>query len=166
MTSAVVLERALTMLEMLPPEIPRTSTREDAIEELREMLNAQALRRTSIINITCHSEDPEAAVHVVNAVVASYLDYIAEHHKSESIKVVSMLTQERHRLEQQLAMREQQLIQAKQNCSDLGLDGDSGFVHPSIQNVIKYNEALLEIQQRRILLQSSQDSMGAICVNI
>ena len=160
MTSAVVLERALAMLEILPPEIPHTSTREDAIEEMREMLNAQALRRTSIIELSCRSEAPEAAVYVVNAVVASYLEYIDEHHKSESTKVVAMLTQERQRLEQQLAMQEQQLIHAKQSCSDLGLDGDSGFVHPSIQNVIKYNEALLEVQQRRIQLQASQESIN------
>ncbi|MEM7317155.1 MAG: GNVR domain-containing protein, partial [Planctomycetota bacterium] len=126
-----------------------------------DMLNAQALRRTSIIELSCRSEDPEAAVFVVNAVVASYLEYIDEHHKSESTKVVSMLTQERQRLEQQLAMQEQQLIHAKQSCSDLGLDGDSGFVHPSIQNVIKYNEALLEVQQRRIQLQASQEAISS-----
>ncbi len=41
LTSNVILNRALGLLETLPPEIPRTATREEALEQLREMLSAR-----------------------------------------------------------------------------------------------------------------------------
>ncbi len=157
--STVVLERAIGDLDCLPPEISRSATLEEALDELRDMLGARAIRRTSIIELTCRSEDPEATVNIVNAVVSSYLRYMDENHKSVSTEVVSLLKQERNQLEANLLQRERELVLEKHQSSDLGLEGDSGYVHPTIQSVITINDAVLTARQRRVQLQATQAAL-------
>ncbi len=162
-TSRIVLESALQRVPKLPPEIGQDDTLERAIDTLRGMLRTATLRRTSIIEVSCLSESPQAAVQLVNAVVAAYIDYVDKNHRSVTRDVIADLKQERVMLEQQLSEQERELQAARRRSADLGISEGSSAVHPLVQNVIKLNESVAAIRQNRVMLEASLTSLrGAI----
>jgi len=155
LTSAIVLNGALSTMKNLPPEIDHRLSREAAVKRLREMLKATTLRRTSIIELMASSEDPAAAVQIVNAVIQAYLSYIDENHRSLSAEVIALLRKEGQELEQRLEQKEQELLVAQRNCADFGLSKHKSVVHPLVQNVIKLNDVVTDTKQKRIELETS-----------
>jgi capsular exopolysaccharide synthesis family protein len=153
-TSAVVLEGAMARLESPPPEV-RHAPRDRWLDALRELLSAHTLRRTSILEIACNSRDPEACAAVLNALVASYLEFIDENHRNAAAEIVATLDRERVDLERRITDDEQRLLEAKHQGGDLGIKEHSRYVHPMVQRVVQLNEALLEIQRRRAGLEAS-----------
>ena len=151
--TAVVLQHALEHLDELPPEIKSDDSRQKAVEELAEMLRVNTLRRTEIIEVSCDSEDPQAAVDVINGVVAAYLDYMDRNHRSLTAEMTTLLGTERVELEQRLYDKESELLDAKRQCADFGISEKSQ--HPLVQNVIKANELLEEVRHRRVELEAS-----------
>jgi len=154
-TSAVVVKGALKNMKQLPPEISHDLSKEAAVGRLKEMLHAKTLRRTSIIELTAHSEDPAAAARVVDAMVKAYLDYIDDNHRSVSAEVITLLKEGRMKVEFRLNEKEQELLAAKRSCADFGLSEHKNVVHPLVQNVISLNEVVAETRQRRIELDTS-----------
>ncbi len=154
-TSAVVLNGALDKMTELPPEIKMDDTREQAIDALRKLIVANAIRSTSIVEVSCYSESPLSAAHSVDAVVASYIEYIDRNHQSVTAEVSAMLKHDRAEIEARLQANDALLAEARRRSADYGLDGTSGVVHPLIQNVININEKLVEARQRRVELQAS-----------
>ena len=171
-TSAVVLNGALDKMSQLPPEIDLDDTREQAIDELRKIIVSNTIRSTSIIEVSCYSESPQAAAHAVDAVVAAYIEYIDRNHQSITAEVGMLLKSGREELESRLEENDNQLSQARKQCADYGLDGNSGVVHPLIQNVIQINEKLTEARQRawnynhRWRPYAKRSPAGATCVSI
>lgn len=158
-TSAVVLNGALDKMSQLPPEIDLDDTREQAIDKLRKIVVANTIRSTSIVEVACYSESPQAAAHAVDAVVAAYIEYIDHNHRSITAEVGDLLKGDREGLEARLDENDMLLSQARKQCADYGLDGKSGVVHPLIQNVIQINEKLTEARQRRVELHSSLSAL-------
>ena len=158
-TSAVVLNGGIDRMTELPPEIDIQDSREKAIETLRENVVATTIRGTSIIEVSCQSRNPKAAAHVVDAIVAAYIEYIDRNHQSVKAEVSKLLKTGRREYEARLADVEQRLLIARKESADYGINGDSAVVHPLIQNVININDRLSETRQRRIELQSS---LGAL----
>ena len=152
-TSTVVLEGVIERLQVLPPEMDR-GDRSHFVDRLRELLLTKTIRRTSIIEVACRSRDPQACVNVLDAVVSSYLDFIDRNHRNIAIEIVSVLDRERIDLENRIERKQQQLLEAKHRGGDIGIKKDSRVVHPLVQRVVGLNEALLEIQQRRIQLEA------------
>jgi uncharacterized protein involved in exopolysaccharide biosynthesis len=130
-------------------------THEEMLGDLSKMIRASAIRRTSIIEVSADSQQPEAALNVANAVVTAYLEYIDENHKSVTTEVITLLKQERQQLQERLAAKENDLLAAKRGCADFDIDGALNVVHPLIQNVISFNDSLLETRERRIQLEAS-----------
>ena len=153
-TSAVVLEDALTRLSKIPPEV-REKPRNQWVDNLREMLAASTVRRTSIIEIACHSQDAAACVSVLDAVVASYLDFIERNHKNVAAEIVAVLETGRVDLEERIERKQTQLLEAKHRGGDLGIQDNSRYVHPLVDRVMQLNQSLLEVQQRRVHLDAS-----------
>jgi capsular exopolysaccharide synthesis family protein len=158
-TSAVVLEGTLERLPALPPEIDRKKSPNLWIDSLRELVSTNTIRRTSIIEIACISRDPKACVNVLNALIASYLDFIDQNHRSVAAEIVSVLEKERVDLENTIEKKHRQLLQAKHQGGDIGIKEDSRYAHPLVQRVVRLNESLLEVQQRRIQLEASLAAM-------
>ncbi len=150
---------ALDKLPELPPEIDPAGTREQALEDMRSRVNATTLRNTSIIEISFDSEEGEAAAHVVDAVVNSYIEYIDQNHQSEAAKVSTILEKDTLNWSPVWTQHEQQLLSAKKQCADYGIDGESNIVHPLIQNVIEINGQLSKTRQHRIELESSLSAL-------
>ena len=89
-SSAVVLDGAIQRLIAMPPTARidlAGLSREDWREGLRGSLSANAVRGTSIIELSYRSKSPDAAEAVVDAVVQSYLDFMAKNHKDVSVEV-------------------------------------------------------------------------------
>ena len=80
-SSSSVLEGAIERLLKAAPETRvdfATAPREKWVEALRDRLTARGIRRTNVIEISYRSKSPKAAEAVVEAVVESYLDFMAK----------------------------------------------------------------------------------------
>lgn len=156
-SSAKVLNRAIDALDGMPQEaridlVP--FPREKWLEEMRERLNASAVRSTNIIEISYLSGRPRTAETVVNAVVQSYTDFIEESHRSVAGEIADLLQVDMARVEQRLQEKTAQLFHAKQAVRDIGI-AKSDVVHPLVKRVEKTHADLVDSWQERIRLQSS-----------
>lgn len=151
----VVLSDAVQHIERPPPGINPNAPPTQWTSVLRHMISAKPRKGTSIIEVSCQSEDPKAAVSVLNAVVESYLRFMDKNHKNVALEIVRTLDRERESVRQQIEQKSQELIIAKQNSGDLSV-GDSGdTTHPLLERVLRLNSALLETQEKRVRLQAA-----------
>ena len=158
-SSAVVLEAAARRLEpqdridfegVLPENWPAI---------IRAKLTASTIRLTNIIEVSYRSKAPRAAVSVVNAVLQSYLDFMNKTHRGTAGELINVFTREKTQIEQLLAQKEAQVLWARQQFGDLGIQAQSSVVHPMVQRVIEINQALTEAQTGRM---ESQATLSAI----
>lgn len=154
----VVLQGALDRLEPLPLEarIDFTGTpKHEWLDELRQHLSATSIRRTNLIEVSYRSRSPHSAEAVVAAIIKSYMDFTAQHHKDVSIELVETLDNERQELEQQLAKTQRSLLVMKRRVRDFNNKDDPEIVHPTLQQAIAYHDSLLETRKERIQLEST-----------
>ncbi|MDG2380186.1 MAG: polysaccharide biosynthesis tyrosine autokinase [Pirellulaceae bacterium] len=156
--SSVVLDRAAEQIALLSPtdqadvyDLPR----EKWVETLRANLAANAIRSTNFIEVRYLSRDNQAAVSVLNAIVQSYLDFIDDNQRDVATEIVTILDKGRSDVAKQLAAKEQLLLRAKREIGDLGFRDGSTITHPLVHNVVKINEALLEVKKDRMRLEAS-----------
>ena len=57
------------------------------VEKITSNLTATTIRKTKLIQVGYQSRSPEAAAAVVNAVINSYLDYVAETHRGTAAEL-------------------------------------------------------------------------------
>lgn len=158
LTSEVVLSGAIQQLEKLPPEfridLP-ADKRSEWGEILRDNLQVNFVRRTSIIDVSYRSRAPRAAVAVVDAVVESYLDFMDKNHKHVSAEILTVLKKEQEEVYDRLTAEKKQLMQAQVRSRDLGLNHNPGVVHPVVERALRLNKSLLETQDQRLKLEAS-----------
>ncbi|MDY0168391.1 MAG: polysaccharide biosynthesis tyrosine autokinase [Thermoguttaceae bacterium] len=150
--SAKVLEGAL---ERLTPEDcidfagkPRSAW----VSILQNGTSANAIRSTSIVEVSYQSRYPEGAVNVVRAIVQSYLAFMDEIHKGTTSQIVAVLTQERSQVADRFAQRQAELLETRRSFADLGLRSDGKTLHPLVQRAVFFNEELIRVQKRRVEL--------------
>ncbi len=119
---------------------------------LQSGISTNAVRSTSIVEVSYRSKDPQGAVNVVQAVVQSYLDFMDEIHKGSTGQIVAVLTQERAQVADRFAMRQAELLEARRSFADLGLRSDGKILHPLVQRAVFFNEELIRVQNRRVEL--------------
>ena len=154
-TSTVVLESAVQKLSELPPEVDPQDTPSQQLEDIRELVQASALRTTTIIELSCCSESPSAAMNMVEAIVAAYIEYIDVNHQSVTAELVSSYREEKSKLHERLLQTEQELREVSLGTNDFNPTGDDGFVHPAVQTVIELNKELSTTHQRRVRVEAS-----------
>lgn len=156
--SSVVLERAAARLEQLSPEfridVERTA-RDKWVDVLRKNLSARAVRSTNFIEVTYYSRDHQSAVAVLDAIVQSYLDFIDQNQKNVATEIVTILDKGRSEVARQLDDKEKELLDAQREAGDLGLRNGSTITHPLVHNVVRINEALVDVRKERMRLQAS-----------
>jgi len=153
-SSARVLDQAAAGLTEPPPElggVPRSKW----AAALRANLSTNTLRHTNLIDIGYTSRDAEAASRVVSAVVAAYVEFIKSSHRKTASDILKDLVAKEEEIEKKLADKKQELIREQQAAGHLGLTQDARVVHPVVQSVANLSEALLEVQKKRIQLESS-----------
>lgn len=148
--SSKVIEGAL---KNLPPSdlvdlagIPR----EQWIPVLQKEINAKAIRSTSILEVGYRSKDPQVAVNVVRAVVQSYLDFMDRMHRGTAGELSRILTQEREQLAEKLALKQEELLKTRRQFADMGFRSDGKTLHPMVQRAVYFNDALVEVQKKRV----------------
>ncbi|MCH7728331.1 MAG: polysaccharide biosynthesis tyrosine autokinase [Planctomycetes bacterium] len=153
--SDAVLSGALAKLDQFPPEVNRNAPRQLWPRMLRRGLKTAANGNTSIVEISYQSQDPQVCVSVINAVVASSLEFMDKNQKGLALELVNNLDQERRNLEKRLLVKERDLLEAKRLCGDIGIADGAKAIHPLVQRAMKMNDRLLQSQERRAKLKVS-----------
>jgi len=161
-SSEVVLAGALAELSEMP-----ASVRIDLIgvpesqhqETLRNNLRAAGTRNTNVIELSYRSRSPQAAAATVDAVVQSYLNYMAQHHKNVSVEIVATLNQERIQIQEQFHRKERELAAARSRAGDLGLNKEEGQLHPAVERAVRINQELVKAQSERLQLVASLNAI-------
>jgi polysaccharide biosynthesis transport protein len=153
--SAIVLHGAIPHLNAKDRIDLHNVPREEWVKTLQANLAAVAVRRTNIIHVTYRSKSPTAASAVVRAVIESYFEFINKTHRSTADEIMTVLTQEKVRVEESLEQRQAQLLVARREYGDLGIKSGGSVVHPLVQRAIRLNEALVEVQEKRIEQQAT-----------
>jgi capsular exopolysaccharide synthesis family protein len=157
-TSTVVLEAAVERLMQLPRDrrVDLVNTPpENWVALLRSKIAVRSLRLTNVIEIAYGSRSPQAAEAVVQALLDSYTEFMKSNHQTVAEELVTILRKERHEVEQQLRLKERQLVDARRRFGDIGLREATQTLHPLVQRVVRINESLIEVQQNRLKLEAT-----------
>jgi polysaccharide biosynthesis transport protein len=148
--SAKVLEGALKNLAPADRIDLADMPKECWVTYLQGKLSAKAIRATSILEVSYRSKDPQVAVHVVQAVVQSYLDFMDRMHKGTAGEISRMLTKEREEQAEKLTRKQEELLEARRHFADMGFRSDGKTLHPMVQRAVYFNDALIAAQKKRV----------------
>ena len=154
-TSTAVLNRALEKLGVNDAE----ETTWPSVEELANSLKVSCQRDTEILSIAYQTKDKSIAVPVVEAVVASYLDFVNETHRSSSKDVLQILTQQKDELDRQLQDKESQLLALQEKEGFITLEDDKYNV--VMTRLMAVNDALTQARVRRLEAEARFQSLQA-----
>ncbi|NUQ62879.1 MAG: polysaccharide biosynthesis tyrosine autokinase [Pirellulales bacterium] len=163
--STKVIEGALALLQPQDRIDLAGVSRENWANVLRGNLRVKAIRNTNIIKVSYESKDPNAAVAVVDAVVRSYLNFSAETYKTTAGEIIQILGKEKNQLAEQMARKNEELLQARRALGDMGLPVDSKVLHPLAQRAVSLNEDLIKAQTKRIELEATLAALQAAVRN-
>ena len=148
--SAKVVEGALKNLRAGDRIDLGDGSPERCITFLQGKLTAKAIRSTSILEVSYRSKDPQVAVHVVQAVVQSYLDFMDRMHKGTAGEISRILTKEREEQAEKLSRKQEELLEARRHFADMGFRSDGRTLHPTVQRAVDFNDALIAAQKKRV----------------
>ncbi len=154
-TSARVLEGALKYLQPEDRIDLAGVPRQKWAAALRKNLTARSVRKTNIMHVSFESKDPHAAVAVVNAVVQSYQEFSDETYKSTAAEIIEILTREKQQLAEQLAQKQEELLEAQRSLGDMGISVESKTLHPLVQRAVSLNEKVIAAQAKRVELEAN-----------
>lgn len=158
-TSPVVIQDAI---EQLLPEHRidlQNSQPADWSKVIASGLSASTTRKANFIEVRYRSRSPEAAAAVVSAVVQSYLQFVDRTHKGSAGEVIAVLTHKSDEIGASLAAKKSQLQACRDRVGSLATKSTDGIVEPTIQRALKFNDAVMEAQQRRLKLEGSLSSI-------
>ncbi len=127
------------------------------VARLQANLSAKAIRSTNVLDVSYRSRDPQVAVNVVRAVVQSYLDFMDRMQRGTAGEISRMLTQERQARAEERDRKQQELLEARRHCLDMGIRTDSKVLEPTVQRAVSLNDALIATQEKRV----EEEALGA-----
>lgn len=157
--SPVVIKRAIEQLEPQYRAHLYQVSPHKWVKTIQKNLNASITRRTNIIDVSYRSQDRQAAAAVVRAVIQAYLDFVEENHKGTAGEISTLLTQKRDEIQATLEAKQAELQKLRQQTGHLAISTDDEVEEPMIQRALSLNTALLEAQQKRIVLQATLSSV-------
>jgi polysaccharide biosynthesis transport protein len=159
--SARVVEHALQSLSPEDRIDFEGAPQERWVEIAQKHLTSRAARGTSILDIAYTSRDPHVAVHVVNAIVRSYLDFMREMHQGTAAELMDQLTKQRTQIAGDLRNVQTRLLDARRELNDVKFDPESRTLHPMLERCVYFNSALIGIQKERAELEASSKAIDA-----
>lgn len=151
--SAKVVGRAI---EKLPAEHHVDfvgKPKERWVEYLQKNLSVSTPQNTNILEIRYRSRDPRTAAVVVDAVVASYMEFVEETYQGTARQILDILSREKTELEERLAQKEKEWLDLRQQAADLGYSSEVRTTHPLIQRAMDLNAKVMEARAKRIALE-------------
>ena len=147
-SSDVVLKSSAAILTPEQRTDLQDTPEEDWHKELRKRLKATSPRGTNLIDISYQSSDPETAAATVNTIMTAYLKFMDRTHRTSSQELLSLLSDEKLNLEDQILVKEQELLNL-QNDSAILSSGDQS-VNVVVDRVVQLNNALVAAQQETL----------------
>ena len=163
--SAKVLERAAGNLAPEDRVDLKNVSKEGWAGVLQRNLTARAIRSTSILEVSYRSRDPLVAVHVVDAIVQSYLDFMREMHAGTTAQLMEQLTKQRTEIGRNLRAVQERLVEARRELNDINFDSETKRLHPMLERCVFFNNALLDLQKQRTELEASWKAIDAAVRN-
>jgi capsular exopolysaccharide synthesis family protein len=159
-TSTAVVERAVEKMKLKDQE-KEESHDWPGPDQLVDGLKVTSQKDTEILEIAYHTKDKSSAVPIVEAVVASYLDFVNETHRSTSRDILQILTQQKDELDKQLREKEEALLALQEKEGVLTSSDEKSNV--AMSRVMAVNESLTQARVRRLELEARLNSLkGAI----
>lgn len=117
------------------------------VNQLAGGLAVAAEKDTEILEIRYRTTDRALAAPVLQAVVDSYQDFINEAHRSASNEILQILTQQRKDLDQELRVKEAELLALQQRQVNWAAEGGK---NEQISQVASMSQALTQARVRRL----------------
>lgn len=155
-TSTAVLERAIEKMKLQDKAQERSHDWPNA-DLLADALKVTSQKETEILEIAYRTKDKSAAVPVTEAVVAAYLDFVNETHRSTSRDILQILTQQKDELDKQLREKETALLEMQEKQGVLTTGDDKGNV--AMSRVMAVNDSLTHARLRRLELDARAQSL-------
>ncbi|MCH8839732.1 MAG: polysaccharide biosynthesis tyrosine autokinase [Planctomycetes bacterium] len=157
--SPVVIQRAIQLLDAKYLTELQDKRPQKWVESIALQLRAAVTRKTNIIDVSYRSQNPEAAAAIVRAIIQAYLDFVDENHKGTAGEISSLLTEKRDQIQETLITKQRELQRLRQEVGHLSVSSDDQIIEPMIQRALSLNEALLNAQEKRVVLQATLTSV-------
>ena len=138
-----VIEGAIEQLRTRPANMVDLADvpREKWVAALQRKLSARTTYATNCIEIEYLSKDPEAAVAVVRAVVASYLNVLDGLQQLAAGQLIQQYQSQIGQSEFEIRQRQEELNRARIEAGDIvGVGSDSTVLHPVVQGALTLYE--------------------------
>jgi succinoglycan biosynthesis transport protein ExoP len=123
--------------------------KDEWVKVIQSKLSVSNLRKTNIVEVSFRSEDPQAAVTVVNAVVDSYQEFMDKTYKRNATRSLEALKKSKDEVAAKLEAKKQELAKARERVRNLGISTNSEVLHPAQQKVVTLHEKYEECDLRR-----------------
>lgn len=157
--SDAVLEKSVTLLDSLPPELKYASDSTKWPRILRSsVFTVSADDESAVLDVSSRSVEPEATAFLIQALIQASSEFMEEFQQNDALDNVRKLDEKREEIEGRLFDREKKLLAARRACGDIATSSDSGEPHPLIARVNELSRQLSDIRNHRLQLQSMYDS--------
>ena len=129
-------------------------------EALADNLSATTSRKTNFLQVSYRSLSPEAAAGVVSAIVQSYLSFVEGTHKGTASDVMDGLTRELNKVQQNVADKQRELQQCRQEIGAVTVRTDDGIIHPTIQRALDLSKSLTAAKEERMDLERQLEAVN------
>ncbi len=149
------------VLENLDVEKMKTfAQRNNRIAYLKSSINVVVGKQDDIISVSLDSPYPQEAAETVNAIVRSYRDYNARQKKSSSAEVLTILRDEKAKLDKELVDKQRVLMEFRSQNSEFTLEGEKGSM--LMDRLEKLSSALTEAILKTVDAKSLYESTKAM----
>ena len=156
-----VLTEAAESLEKLPPELQGKVPKQwPAI--LRDMLNVSFQPQKNIVEISCHSRDPESTANIINKIKTASENFFKDDRNNIARQHMEQLESESKDVTERLAVRRTELNTARQACGDISSFNSSDESHPIVKRLSDLSSQLTESSSQRVELESMLTSIQSL----
>ena len=149
LASEEVLKGALQRLPRDQQEHFIGLTKHKAIEKLRKFLTVSTTRQTNLLQVSYRAMDPDSSAVIVSEILNSYFAFMQEMHQNSSREMLSLLSLERTKIEQQIAQKQDELLRLRAESDSLLGTGDN-VMSVVNERVIELNRMLAAAQKETI----------------
>ncbi len=152
--SDTVLVQTVNALSKTPPELTGNRERGTWPIQLRNMLAVSFEPSEHVLEISCRSQSPEAALDIVETLTVTSEKYMESYQQNLSILLMEQLQNKQVKIVAELRERERELLQKRRECGDIAVGEGKDQSHPIVQRVNQLNTDLIAVRSRRLELES------------
>ncbi|HIE99697.1 MAG: polysaccharide biosynthesis tyrosine autokinase [Fuerstiella sp.] len=152
--SDTVLLQTFAELSQMPPELAGNKEKATWPIALRQMLEVTFEPAEHVLEISCRSQSPEAALDIVETLTMTSESYMKVYQQNISLVIMEQLQDKQEEIASELRDRERQLLEKRRECGDIAVGEGKDQSHPIVQRVNQLNADLISVRSRRLELES------------